>query len=115
MKNKYPDNIVYNYETGEFDANKKEYPTTVSSQKFEPIVVDKTDSLKANKYFEVSKGYKCRYMEKVIKVKNEFRDKLSAITHYDGTGRLQTVNKKENIDFFVCVSLLFCNSKHRNW
>ena len=52
MKKKYPDNIVYNYETGEFDANKKEYPTTVSSQKFEPIVVDKTDSLKANKYFE---------------------------------------------------------------
>ena len=52
MKKKYPDNIVYNYETGEFDANKKEYPTTVSSQKFEPIRVDKSDSLKANKYFQ---------------------------------------------------------------
>jgi|TARA_R110000803_G_scaffold90401_3_gene157733 hypothetical protein len=52
MKKKYPDNIVYNYETGEFDASKKEYPTTVSSQKFEPIRVDKSDSLKANKYFE---------------------------------------------------------------
>mgnify|MGYP006147734805 FL=1 len=52
MKKKYPDNIVYNYETGEFDASKKEYPTTVSSQKFEPIRVDKSDSLKANKYFQ---------------------------------------------------------------
>jgi len=52
MKKKYPDNIVYNYETGEFDASKKEYPTSVSAQKFEPIKVDKGDSLKANKYFE---------------------------------------------------------------
>jgi len=52
MKKKYPDNIVYNYETGEFDAHKKEYPTTVGSQKFEPILVDKSDGLKANKYFK---------------------------------------------------------------
>ena len=63
---------------------------------FAPSVIEE----KANKYFEVSKGYKCRYMEKVVKVKNEFRDKLSAVTHYDGSGRLQTVNKKENIDFY---------------
>ena len=51
MKKKYPDNIVYNYETQEFDANKKEYPTSVGAQKFETIKVDKSD-LKANKYFE---------------------------------------------------------------
>ena len=52
MKKKYPDNIVYDKESGEFDAKLKSYPTTVGSQKFEPIVVDKSDSLKANKYFE---------------------------------------------------------------
>jgi len=52
MKKKYPDNIVYNYETEEFDANKKSYPTSVGGQKFEPIKVNKSDSLKANKYFE---------------------------------------------------------------
>jgi|TARA_B110000914_G_C15451536_1_gene441185 hypothetical protein len=51
-KKKYPDNVVYNNETGEFDANKKAYPTSVGAQKFEPILVDKSDSLKANKYFE---------------------------------------------------------------
>tara|TARA_B100000073_G_scaffold79039_1_gene59968 strand:- start:81 stop:470 length:390 start_codon:yes stop_codon:yes gene_type:complete len=56
MKKKYPDNIVYNYETGEFDANKKSYPTSVSSQKFEPLNVDKSDSIKANKYFESRLG-----------------------------------------------------------
>ena len=51
-KKKYPDNIVYNYETEEFDANKKAYPTSVGASKFEPIKVDKSDSIKANKYFE---------------------------------------------------------------
>ena len=54
MKKEYPDNIVYDKELGVFDAKLKSYPTTVGSQKFEPIVVDKSDSLKANKYFESS-------------------------------------------------------------
>lgn len=52
MKKKYPDNIVYNDESGEFDAKLKSYPTTVGSHKFEPIVVDKSDSVKVNKYFQ---------------------------------------------------------------
>ena len=52
MKNKYPDNIVYNYDLEKFDANTKLYPTSVGAQSFESIKVDKTDSLKANKYFD---------------------------------------------------------------
>tara|TARA_R110000823_G_scaffold221945_1_gene350345 strand:+ start:2484 stop:2870 length:387 start_codon:yes stop_codon:yes gene_type:complete len=52
MKKKYPDNIVFNEDTQEFDASKKAYPTSVGAQKFEPIKVDKSDSIKANKYFE---------------------------------------------------------------
>ncbi len=51
MIKKYPDNIVYNDETGKFDANLKNYPTTVGSQKFDPIVVDKSEGIKADKYF----------------------------------------------------------------
>jgi hypothetical protein len=35
---KYPDNVVYNNDSNTFDANIKEYPTTVGSQKFEPIL-----------------------------------------------------------------------------
>ena len=49
---KYSDNIVYNEEKGKFDANSKSYPTTLGSQKFEPISVDKSDSIKADKYFK---------------------------------------------------------------
>ena len=52
MKKKYPDNIVYNDKSGEFDAKLKSYPTTVGSQKFEPIVVDKGDTIKVNKHFQ---------------------------------------------------------------
>ena len=52
MKKKYPDNIVYDYEFQKFDANLKPYPTSVGSQGFEPIKVDKSSSVTANHYFD---------------------------------------------------------------
>ena len=52
MKKKYPDAVVYNTKTGEFDAKIKPYPTSVSAPSFKPIKVDKGDSIRANKYFE---------------------------------------------------------------
>jgi len=63
---------------------------------FAPAVIEE----KAHKYFEVNKDYRCRYMEKVVKVKKEFRNKLSAVTHFDNSGRLQTVSRQENPDFY---------------
>jgi predicted RNA-binding protein (virulence factor B family) len=51
MKKKYPDNIVYNDKLQKFDANIKPYPTSVGSQAFEPIKVDKSTSVSANHYF----------------------------------------------------------------
>tara|TARA_R100000664_G_C2759046_1_gene148403 strand:- start:4687 stop:5076 length:390 start_codon:yes stop_codon:yes gene_type:complete len=51
MKKKYPDNIVYNYDLDKFDAHIKSYPTSIGSQNFDPIKVDKTDIVKANNYF----------------------------------------------------------------
>jgi hypothetical protein len=48
---KKPDYIVYDEDHQKYDANIKYYPTTVGSQKFEPIVVDKSDVIKADKYF----------------------------------------------------------------
>ena len=49
---KLPDSIVYNENTKKFDANIKEYPTTVSAPKFAPLNIDRSDSIKANKYFD---------------------------------------------------------------
>ena len=51
MKKKYPDNIVYDNKLQKFDANIKPYPTSVGSQAFEPIKVDKSTSISANHYF----------------------------------------------------------------
>ncbi len=50
-KKKYPDNTVYNYETEEFDASKKPYPTSLGSPNFKPVSVDKETSHKAENYF----------------------------------------------------------------
>ena len=36
------------------------------------------------------------YMNQVVKVKEEFRDKLKAVTHVDGTARIQTVYDKNS-------------------
>ncbi len=52
---------------------------------FAPIV--RGDS--TSKYFEWNK--KVPYMNQIVYVKNEFRDKLPAITHVDGSARIQTL------------------------
>ena len=47
-----------------------------------------------NKYFEWDK--ESRWMSFCPKVKEEWRDKLSAVTHVDGTARVQTVTREQN-------------------
>jgi carbamoyltransferase len=49
---------------------------------------------KVGDYFE--KDYPDPFMIKVYPVKEEKRDVIPAVTHADGTGRLQTVSKEEN-------------------
>jgi predicted NodU family carbamoyl transferase len=44
------------------------------------------------------------FMEKVVPVQNGYRDELSAITHVDGSGRLQTVKKEHNERFYNIIS-----------
>jgi len=47
-----------------------------------------------SKYFE--KSYPDPFMIKVYPIKREKRKEIPAVTHVDGTGRLQTVSKKDN-------------------
>ena len=49
---------------------------------------------KAAEYFE--QPVDSRFMMHVVKVKPEWRERLPAITHVDGTGRLQTVDPESN-------------------
>lgn len=49
---------------------------------------------KANKYFNILED--SPYMSFAFDVRNEFREKLSPITHIDGTARVQTLTKNTN-------------------
>ena len=49
MSKKLPDNVVFT--DGKFDANTKNYPTTINAPSFAPISIDRSDSIKADKYF----------------------------------------------------------------
>ncbi len=63
---------------------------------FAPSVI----SEKSHIFFNHEKNYECNYMERVIKVRNKYINKLKAITHIDSTARVHTVNKNENFDFY---------------
>ncbi|WP_413684407.1 carbamoyltransferase C-terminal domain-containing protein [Prochlorococcus sp. MIT 1011] len=64
----------------------------------------------ASKYFDVSKDYSCSAMEKVVYVKEIFKDKLPAITHFDDSARLQTID--DNNDDLL-PSILKYMDKHK--
>jgi carbamoyltransferase len=59
---------------------------------------------KAHIYFDVPEGHECNFMEKVVPVKEEYRKELPAITHIDGSGRLQTVKKQHNEKYHNIIS-----------
>lgn len=52
----------------------------------------------ANKYFEIDNlmSESANYMLLVYPIKKEWRDKIPAVTHIDGSGRLQTIRRNQN-------------------
>jgi len=55
-----------------------------------------------SEWFEVS--YPVPFMEKVYKIKAQKREFIPAVTHIDGTGRLQTVSKTMNPLYYDLIS-----------
>ena len=53
----------------------------------------------AHQWFEVAPGTELPYMISIVDVRPEMRAKLPAITHVNGSARLQTVSEKDNPDF----------------
>lgn len=53
-------------------------------------------------YFE--KSYPAPFMEKVYNIKKEKQKEIPAVTHKDGTGRLQTVTKKFNELYYDLIN-----------
>ena len=46
------------------------------------------------------------FMQHVVKIRPEWRERLPAVTHVDGTGRLQTVDKESNPLYHALISAL---------
>ncbi|MDX2033727.1 MAG: carbamoyltransferase C-terminal domain-containing protein [Blastocatellia bacterium] len=53
----------------------------------------------AHQWFEIEPGTELPYMIFIVKVLEAHRDALPAITHVDGTARVQTVSTRDNADF----------------
>lgn len=59
---------------------------------------------RATDYFEVDTGFESNYMERVVSIRPEVRADIPAVTHVDGSGRIQTVNRSHNPDFHSLIS-----------
>ena len=46
----------------------------------------------------------CRLLKKFLKIKEEI---IPGVTHIDGTGRVQTVTKKMNLDFYMLIEKFY--------
>ena len=68
---------------------------------FAPAVVSES----ASEYFEIAEGKERYYphMLFVAQTRPEHRDRLGAVTHVDGSARLQTVDKHENPRFWALL------------
>jgi carbamoyltransferase len=52
-------------------------------------------------YFEAQ--HTCPFMTSVCLVRPEYRDKIPAVTHFDGTARIQTVSRKTNPRYWELI------------
>lgn len=59
----------------------------------------------ADKWFELPRGERVPFMEKVFPVRHDKRSEIPAVVHGDGTGRLQTVEKSDNEIFYRLISM----------
>jgi carbamoyltransferase len=57
----------------------------------------------SHRWFDVAPGTQMPYMINVVDVRPEFRASFPAITHVNGSARLQTVSEKDNPDFHALL------------
>ena len=57
----------------------------------------------AHRWFEVAEGAQFPYMISIVQVRPEMRTLLPAITHVNGSARLQTVSRNDNPDFHALL------------
>ena len=70
---------------------------------FAPAIIEKY----FNDFFDSKYEKNVKFMEKVFKIKKSKRNLIPAVVHADGTGRVQTINKYENSDFYKVISYFY--------
>jgi carbamoyltransferase len=58
----------------------------------------------AHRWFDVPQGAEFPYMISIVNVRPEMRNLLPAITHVNGSARLQTVSAQDNADFHALLT-----------
>lgn len=66
---------------------------------FAPSILEE----KQDEYFDIDKNQNSLFMEKVFIFKKKHINKVPAVVHFDGTGRLQTVSKKINPRYYKLI------------
>jgi carbamoyltransferase len=69
-------------------------------EKFRPFAPSILEE-RIGEYFEFNEP--APFMEKVFKIRPEKRDRIPAVTHIDGTGRLQSVSRKTNLLYWNSI------------
>ncbi len=72
-----------------------------SFRPFAPSVLDEY----ADDFFE--NYHESPYMDKTLKIRRAMQDKVAAVCHVDGTGRLQTVKQHYNPRFYRLIDLFY--------
>ncbi|MCW1309670.1 MAG: carbamoyltransferase C-terminal domain-containing protein [Candidatus Nanoarchaeia archaeon] len=91
------------------DPRKKEMKDILNErikrrEKFRPFAPSVLED-HVTEWFENS--YPVPFMEKVYKIKSDKRELIPAVTHFDGTGRLQTVSKSMNIKYYKLIEQFY--------
>ena len=103
MMPKHPDNIVFNEYSERYDASKRSYPTNVGSQKFEPIKLDKSNSVNANNYFDAKfKELRDSY-QKLVRSINGTKLFMNQNFPFNQKWRRYFLYQKENKSYWLSI------------
>ena len=86
-----------------FEMQKKVNSAVKYRESFRPFA-PATIEEKASEIFDISKKTKIPFMEKAVLVKKNWRKKIPAVVHVDGTARVQTINKDFNKKFYNLIN-----------
>jgi len=86
-----------------FEMQKKVNSAVKYRESFRPFA-PATIEEKASEIFDMNKKTKIPFMEKAVLVKKNWRKKIPAVVHVDGTARVQTINKNFNKKFYNLIN-----------